>query len=77
MGKIVTKLLPDHVTMHQLRHKFGTDVHGETGDLLTTQGLLRHASVATTQRYVKVSDVKRRAAVQSVKDSRRYSQRVA
>ena len=77
VGKIVTKLLPDHVTMHQLRHKFGTDVHGETGDLLTTQGLLRHASVATTQRYVKVSDAKRRAAVQSVKDSRRYSQRVA
>lgn len=71
VGKIVTKLLPGTTTMHQLRHKFGTDVHHETGDLIITQGLLRHATVATTQRYVLPNSAAQRAAVESLRATRR------
>jgi integrase len=70
VGKIVARLLPGAATMHQLRHKFGTDVHAETGDLLTTQQLLRHATVATTQRYVRVPAERARAAVKNVYEDR-------
>lgn len=70
VGKVVARLLPGETTMHQLRHKFGTDVHGVTGDLLTTQQLLRHATVSTTQRYVRVPAARARAAVRSIYEDR-------
>ncbi len=50
-------------TMHQLRHAFGTNVYQSSGgDLILTQGLLGHSSVATTQNYA-AADVSKAAGV--------------
>ena len=50
-------------TMHQLRHAFGTSVYQASGgDLILTQGLLGHSSVATTQNYA-AADVSKAAGV--------------
>lgn len=63
VGKIATRALPERATLHMLRHRFATVVHTSTRDLITTQRLLGHASVATTQRYVAVQDDALRGAV--------------
>ena len=52
LGTLVSRLLPEGVTMHSLRHTFATTCYRATGDLLAVQQLLGHSSVATTQRYV-------------------------
>lgn len=44
---------------HCLRHWFGTTLVDEGVDLRTTQELLRHASLATTQIYTRVSESRR------------------
>ncbi len=50
-------------TMHQLRHAFGTAVYQASGgDLILTQGLLGHSSVATTQTYA-AADVRKASGV--------------
>ena len=52
------------VTMHQLRHFFGTEAYEACGhDLLVLQELLGHASPATTQIYVQPSRAGMRRAV--------------
>ena len=56
IGKRLKKALPDGYTGHTLRHRFGTMVYRADHDLRATQELLGHSSVATTQRYVEVSD---------------------
>jgi integrase/recombinase XerD len=43
-------------TAHQLRHTFATRLYGATSDIAVVQRALGHASVATTQIYVSVSD---------------------
>lgn len=43
-------------SIHRLRHTYGTLVHRAHRDLLVTQRLLRHASVATTMIYAAVED---------------------
>lgn len=63
VGKIASRALPNGVTLHMLRHRFATVVHTSTRDLITTQRLLGHASVATTQRYVAVADDALRGAM--------------
>lgn len=63
VGTLVGRMLPVGVTMHQLRHRFATDVHRSTGDVLLVQRLLGHASPATTQRYIAPDDEAARAAV--------------
>lgn len=50
-------------TCHQLRHWYGTSLLDAGADLRTTQVLMRHASVATTQRYTQVREKKRVEAV--------------
>ncbi|MDP7706784.1 tyrosine-type recombinase/integrase [Mycobacterium sp. TY815] len=50
-------------TPHSLRHWNGTTLLDDGADLRTVQELLRHASVATTQIYTKVPDVRRHEAV--------------
>lgn len=56
VGKLVGRLLPGGVTMHDLRHLCATELHDDTHDLRAVQRLLGHASVATTERYVRVRD---------------------
>lgn len=56
VGTLVRRLLPQGTTMHQLRHRFATLAYQTTRDLITVQQVLGHASPATTQRYVAVSD---------------------
>jgi site-specific recombinase XerC len=56
IGKRLKRALPDGYSGHTLRHRFGTMVYRADHDLRATQELLGHSSVATTQRYVEVSD---------------------
>jgi integrase/recombinase XerC len=52
------------ITMHQLRHYFGTEAYEACGhDLIVVQELLGHASPATTQIYVQPSRAGMRRAV--------------
>lgn len=48
---------------HSLRHWYGTTLVDSGADLRTTQTLLRHASLQTTQIYTQVNDRSRRAAI--------------
>lgn len=56
MGKVISRLLPPGVAMHALRHRFATRVYSVDRDVFAVQQLLGHASPATTQRYVQVSE---------------------
>ena len=41
---------------HDLRHSFGTEANQQAGgDIVAVKGLMRHAEIATTMRYVKPS----------------------
>lgn len=40
---------------HTLRHTFGTEVYGDSHDILVTQQMMRHADPKTTAMYVKFS----------------------
>src|SRR5690606_1693014 len=66
IGKIISRLLPVGVTMHALRHRFATSAYNVDRDVFTVQQLLGHASPATTQRYVQVSDTNMRRLVEAV-----------
>lgn len=48
---------------HQLRHRYGTVLLEQTGNIRTVQELMRHASISSTQIYTRVSDPTRTAAV--------------
>lgn len=62
VGILASRLLPDGWTLHTLRHRCASIAYAAERDLLGVQQLLGHASVATTQRYVRVpSDAVRRA----------------
>lgn len=50
-------------TPHKLRHWYGTTLLDDGADVRTVQELLRHQSLATTQGYTKVNDVRRHDAV--------------
>lgn len=53
-----------NITAHQLRHWFGTMLQRTPGaDIRTTQELMRHASLASTQIYTEVSSSSKVAAV--------------
>lgn len=68
--KLLSAALPDGWTGHTLRHRFATQAHHGTRDLLAVSELLGHARVETTQRYVLVGDDARRAAVVSAAELR-------
>lgn len=57
-------------TAHTLRHWYATELLRAGVDTRVTQELMRHASMATTQRYLHVDDDQRRAAIQLLPDLR-------
>lgn len=63
VGKLISRVLPDGVTTHMLRHRYATRAYLLGGrDLTAVQQLLGHADVRTTTRYVAVDEVAMRAA---------------
>lgn len=61
-----TKLKMPGVSMHRLRHWFGTEVYRRTKDIRRTQELLRHSSPASTAVYTLISDEERAAAIRAL-----------
>jgi integrase/recombinase XerD len=53
-------------TAHQLRHRYGTILLEQTGNIRTVQELMRHASIASTQIYTQVTSATRAAAIASL-----------
>jgi integrase/recombinase XerC len=51
------------VTMHRLRHRFGTEIYRQTKDLRKTQELMRHATPDTTAVYTQIVSEERRDAI--------------
>jgi integrase/recombinase XerC len=51
------------VSMHRLRHWYGTRIQEQTGDIRVTQEALRHSSVTSTAGYTLVANRRLRAAV--------------
>ncbi|MHA7275551.1 tyrosine-type recombinase/integrase [Arthrobacter sp. Hz1] len=66
VGELVSALMPTGTTMHALRHRFATRAYDVGRDVFTVQKLLGHASPATTQRYVAVTDNAMRTLIQAV-----------
>lgn len=54
------------VHLHRLRHRFGTVIQAEQGDLRLTQECMRHRSIASTIIYTLVTPGRRAAAVASL-----------
>lgn len=62
LGKLVSRLLPDGLTTHTLRHRAGTRAYQGTHDLRAVQEFLGHAKPETTAIYTEVGrDAIRRA----------------
>ena len=66
VSKLMSRVLPEGVTAHMLRHRFASRAYlGSGRDIRAVQELLGHASVATTQVYTKVPDGALRAGVEA------------
>ena len=66
VGTLVSRTLPAGWTMHTLRHRAASRWYSIDHDLVTTQQLLGHASLATTQAYVRApEDAKRRLVLRA------------
>jgi integrase/recombinase XerD len=48
--------LPRWVTPHVLRHSYATDFLNRGGNIRTLQIILGHSSLATTERYLHITD---------------------
>lgn len=57
-----------HISAHQLRHTFATQLLWAGADLRTIQRLLGHASLATTERYLSVEMAQKQTAVNLLPD---------
>ncbi|MDO4044429.1 tyrosine-type recombinase/integrase [Clavibacter michiganensis] len=65
-GTLISRLLPEGVTMHALRHRFASRAYAIDRDVFMVQQALGHASPETTQRYVKMSDHGMRQLMETV-----------
>jgi integrase len=61
VGDLISSHMPAGWTMHKLRHRYATRGHMGTNNLRAVQEALGHTSVATTQKYVAVSQNEIRA----------------
>lgn len=68
INRLLRKVMPRGFSTHTLRHRFATQVHQGSKDLRAVQTLLGHSSLATTQRYVGVSDEDLVEAVRTLGD---------
>ena len=66
VGKLAAVALPDHWTLHSLRHRFATLAYSLDRDVFTVQQLLGHASPATTRRYVALDTSGMRSTVDRI-----------
>lgn len=70
VGTRISRLLPEGMSIHGLRHRFGSVAYALSNDLLGVQQLLGHASPTTTQVYVLVPDERLRTIVDAVAGQR-------
>lgn len=56
VGKLISAMLPDGWAAHSLRHRFSNKFIEAERDIRALQKALGHASVATTERYTRVSN---------------------
>jgi integrase len=62
LGVLIAQALPDHWTVHTLRHRFATKAYEATKDIRAVQELLGHASPTTTAIYTRVANESLRVA---------------
>lgn len=62
------KLILPGVSLHRLRHSYGTELRRAGHDLFVIQKLMRHESISSTQIYVEVGEGERRRAVHTLPD---------
>lgn len=65
LGKVVSRLMPDGVATHALRHRAGTKAYDGTMDLRAVQEFLGHAKPETTAIYTRVTRDAIRAAMRA------------
>lgn len=70
LGNSVSRIVGDAMTRagipgtaHSLRHYFASELLRQGADIRVIQQLMRHASLATTERYLHVDDDQRRIAI--------------
>lgn len=63
-GKLATRVLPAGVTLHMLRHRFGTVAYAKSKDIAAVQDILGHTNPATTRRYIAVENTRLREVIQ-------------
>lgn len=67
VSRIMSAALPGGWTAHTLRHRYASRSYDGTRDLLAVMELLGHSRPETTQRYVRITDERRRAAARATR----------